>query len=161
MSDVAWLPSLVVLGIGLAIGLGAALSVRRGRKRKTGRSSDELRLRDLEARRDDLYRRLRSPDLNAGDRESLELAAAHTLRELDRLAPGRSKKRTAKAKAAPAAAVESAEEVAAGEAAPAKVGGRHPALIGFVAGMAVVLLVGTLVYLAVRDSGAAPPQPIA
>jgi cytochrome c-type biogenesis protein CcmH len=33
-------------------------------------------------------------------------------------------------------------------------GGKHPALVGFVAGMAVVVLIGSLVYLAVRDSGA-------
>ncbi len=152
MTEAAWLPSLLVLGIGLAIGLAASAAVRRGRKRRTGKAGQELQLRDLEARRDDLYRRLRSPDLNPGDRESLELAAAHTLRELDRLAPGRSKSKP------PAAAV---PRPAAAEGAPLPIGGRHPALVGFVAGMAVVLLVGTLVYLAVRDSGAggAPPPP--
>ena len=152
MSDVVWLPSLLVLGIGLVLGLLAALAVRRSRRRKGGKSTEELRLRDLEARRDDLYRRLRSPDLSSGDRESLELAAAHTLRELDRLAPAGAKreKRTKERERPPAA-----ETAAAAEAAPPRAGMRHPALVGFVAGMAVVVLVGTLVYLAVRDSGAA------
>lgn len=148
MNDIVWLPSLLVLGIGLAIGLVAGAVVRRNRKRKPDqpkKPGDALRLRDLEARREELYRRLRSADLNAGDRQSLELAAAHTLRELDRLAPGRSaKKRQAAEAPAPAAP----------ESAPLPIGGRHPALVGFLAGMAVVLLVGTLVYLAVRDSGA-------
>ena len=154
MNEVVWLPSLLVLGVGLAIGLVAGAMVRRHRKKQIGLSSEELRLRDLEARRDELYRRLRSPDLNGGDRESLELAAAHTLRELDRLAPGRAKKSKT---AAPAA-----EPAATPEAAPPRATGRHPALVGFVAGMALVLLVGTLVYLAVRDSGAArTPAPAA
>ena len=147
MNDVAWLPSLLVLGVGLAIGVAASIAVRRSRKPKAGKGVEELRLRDLEARRDDLYRRLRAPDLNPGDRESLELAAAHTLRELDQLAPGRATE--------PAPAAEPAPAKSTPEAAPLPIGGRHPALVGFVAGMAVVLLVGTLVYLAVRDSGAA------
>ena len=146
MNEVVWLPSLLVLGVGLAFGIVAALMVRRSRKKQIGLSSDELLLRDLEARRDELYRRLRSPDLNAGDRESLELAAAHTLRQLDQLAPGRAKKK----KKEPT--VEAAETPAE---APPRATRRRPALVGFVAGMAVVLLVGTLVYLAVRDSGAA------
>ncbi len=152
MNEINWLPSLLVLGIGLAIGLGASFVVRRGRKRKSDRDRGELRLNDLETRRDELYRRLRSPDLSAGDRESLELAAAHTLRELDRLAPERARReKTATAANKPAATPAATPEAAA----PARLGRRHPALVGFVAGMAVVLLVGTLVYLAVRDSGAA------
>jgi tetratricopeptide (TPR) repeat protein len=145
MNDVVWLPSLLVLGIGLAIGLAASAIVRRGRKRKSGQAGRKLRLRDLEARRDDLYRRLRSPDLNAGDRESLELAAAHTLRELDRLAPASTKSERPHAQPSTADAPAAAQQ---------RVGSRHPVLLGFVAGMAVVLLVGMLVYLAVRDSGA-------
>jgi tetratricopeptide (TPR) repeat protein len=154
MNEVNWLPSLLVLGLGLAIGLGASFAVRRGRRQRSERDSRELQLTDLEARRDELYRRLRSPDLNAGDRESLELAAAHTLRELDRLAPQRARReRAAVAAEEPAATPARAPE----KAAPARRGARHPALVGFVAGMAVVLLVGTLVYLAVRDSGAARP----
>ena len=147
MNDVNWLPSLLVLGIGLAIGLAASFAVRRSRRRKSDREERELLLRDLEERRDDLYRRLRSADLDEGDRASLELAAAHTLRELDRLAPGR-----ARAKA-PADA-EPSEPEPSPPAPPRRPGGRHPALVGFVSGMAVVLLVGGLVYLAVRDSGA-------
>ena len=146
MNDVAWLPSLLVLAIGLAIGLAASAAVRRrGRRDKPAKAETELRLRDLEARREDLYRRLRSPELNEGDRESLELAAAHTLRELEKLAPKRSREKEPKPTAAPPTAP---------AAAPAG-GIRHPALVGFVAGMALVLLVGWLVYLAVRDSGAA------
>ena len=153
MTEVAWLPSLLVLGIGLALGVAASVALRRGRKKQAAEPGLDLKLRDLEARRDDLYRRLRSPELNAGDRESLELAAAHTLRELDQLAPGG-------AQASPPADEEPAKPAgdqppaaAPPEAAPLPIGGRHPALVGFVAGMAVVLLVGVLVYLAVRDSG--------
>jgi tetratricopeptide (TPR) repeat protein len=155
VNDVAWLPSLLVLGIGLALGLAATVALRRGRKRKPEKATLELQLRDLEERRDDLYRRLRSSDLDAGDRESLELAAAHTLRELDRLAPRRSKKRqrAAEAAAGATAAGQAAAPEPPAEGAPPAIGKRHPALVGFVAGMAVVLLVGTLVYLAVRDSG--------
>jgi len=152
MNDIVWLPSLLVLGIGLAIGLAASAAVRRGRKRQSVRSGQKLRLRDLETRRDDLYRRLRSPDLNVGDRESLELAAAHTLRELDRLAPAKSSAKRPAAEPPPPAVPESI---------PLPIGGRHPALVGFVAGMAVVLLVGSLVYLAIRDSGATSATPTA
>lgn len=151
MNDVAWLPSLLVLGIGLAIGLAAGAAVRRGRRDKTAKAEQELRLRDLEARRDDLYRRLRSPDLNEGDRDSLELAAAHTLKELERLAPKRGRAKPPEPAPSPA-------PPAAPAAAP-RSGIRHPALVGFVAGMAVVLLVGWLVYLAFRDSGAATAVP--
>ena len=145
MNEVAWLPSLLVLGIGLAIGLAAAVVVRRNRKRTPATDAEALQLRDLEERRDDLYRRLRSNGLSAGDRDSLELAAAHTLRELDRLAPGRSK---------PPPPSPATDEPRQEESAPLPIGGRHPALVGFVAGMAVVLLVVSLVYLAMRDSGA-------
>ena len=90
----ALLAAAVLLPVAVVV-LGAFLPAAR-----IGLSSDELRLRDLEARRDELYRRLRSPDLNAGDRESLELAAAHTLRQLDELAPGRARKKEKKAPAA-------------------------------------------------------------
>lgn len=144
MNGGVWLPGLLVLGVGLAIGLAAATSVRRGRRRQ--RRGRELQLRDLEGRRDELYRRLRSGELSDGDRESLELAAARTLRELERLDPA-----SARAPAAAAATVAKPPS----EPAQGPAGSRHPALVGFVAGMAVVLLVGTLVYLAVRDSGAA------
>ena len=154
MSETSWLPSLIVLGIGLAIGLFAVFAVRRDRKRRAAeKTPHDLRLRDLEARRDDLYRRLRSPDLDPGDRESLELAAARTLRDLDQLAPGRAESRPA--------AAEAPEPAAPPEPAPLPISGRHPALVGFVAGMAVVLLVGSLVYLAVRDADPASPPAVA
>lgn len=147
MSEVAWLPALLVLGIGLAIGVAASIGVRRSRKHQTAvNDGQELLLRDLEGRRDDLYARLRSPDLEPGDRESLELAAAHTLRELDRLAPGRVQTTPPPTETQPS--------TAAPEKGPLPLGGRHAALVGFVSGMAVVLLVGGLIYLAIRDSGA-------
>lgn len=145
MTETVWLPSLLVLGIGLAAGLAAAVAVRRRRGQRDSKPGQELQVRDLEARREELYRRLRSPELNAGDRESLELAAAHTLRELDRLDPHRSKREQREALP---------EQPGAAAGVPLPIGGRHSALVGFVAGMAVVLLIGSLVYLAFRDSGA-------
>lgn len=143
MNEVDWLPGLLTLGIGLAIGLVVALRLRRGRPRK--QPDLALRRRDLESRRDELYRRLGSEELSPGDRRNLELAAARTLRELDRLADELPPEEPARVKPATPTAPAPAPSF----------GRRHPALVGFVAGLGLAVLVGGLVYLAVRDSGAA------
>ena len=56
-----WLPGLVVLAIGLAAGLIAGRRFK-GAKEQPGDRDLELQIADLEARRDDLYRRLREID---------------------------------------------------------------------------------------------------
>ena len=102
MNEASWLPGIVVLAAGLLIGLSLAFKLRGQRSKQTQRASDSsdlrLQIRDLEARKDDLYRRIRAADedkLGADEVAALEDAAAHTLRELDRLSeqlPGEAKR---------------------------------------------------------------------
>lgn len=165
MSEAVWLPGLVVLAAGLAVGLVAAYRLRaRGAGRRGGRHDPELELQlaDLEARRDELYRRLREEELSEGDRRVVEDEAARTLMRLDRLGParpaskGKGKPEPAGAEPPPAAAA------AASAAAPAAAAGyRHPLLVGFVFGAGLVVLVGLLVYFAVRDAQPRADDPVA
>ncbi len=153
-----WLPGLAVLAVGLVAGLLMARRLQGG-KRAAGKEL-ELRIADLEARRDDLYRRLREIDEGDGpeeDRTPLERAAARTLRELDRL-QGELVRRHPKL----ARKQKRAGKVAAGveaPAAPAAVAARSQArlfITGFAYGAGLLILVGALIYWAVRD---AQPRP--
>lgn len=165
MTQTVWLPALVTLGVGLVLGLGAALLLRRrGRPQAAGGGPDvrdlELRAADLEARRDQLYAKLRGEggeELSAAERDTLEEAAARVLRDLDRtraqLGKGRPGREKRKREAAPAAGA--APEVA-GEGAGGGLAARHPALVGFLSGAALVALVGILIYWAGRDASPGP-----
>lgn len=162
MSEDVWLPALIVLSAGLILGLLLAFRLRVSSPDAKGETADrELKLRDLEARRDDLFRRIRAADedhLGAGEKASLEDAAALTLRDLDHLQGQLSDKRQdseqlphpdpeAKSGASPSASK------------------RNPLLTGLAYGAVMVLVIGLLVYWAVRDAqpaggmgGPAPTQ---
>lgn len=142
-----WTPGLIVLGVGLVVGL---LLMRRLRAKGTpGRGLDlDLRISDLEARRDDLYRRLREiddGDAAAADRTALEGAAARCLKELDEL-QGEFKKRHPKL-ARERKKDDDAAETSQAPASPAKV-----FVTGFAYGAGLLLLIGGLIYYAVRDA---------
>jgi cytochrome c-type biogenesis protein CcmH len=146
LSGSIWIPGLLVLAIGLAGGLWAAFNLRRqGRASKTGSNADvRLKIADLENRRDELYQRLRRAEeerSDPGDRRELELAAARTLRELDELQGSVPALRAAQPAPPPQAAP-----------AAANLGTRHPLLVGFAFGAALVLLVTVLIYFALRDA---------
>ncbi|MGB5889025.1 MAG: hypothetical protein WBH75_03525, partial [Thermoanaerobaculia bacterium] len=90
MSGSIWVPGLLVLAVGLAGGLWAAFQLRRQGKASnaTGDGDVRLKIADLENRKDELYQRLKRAEeekADPGDRRELELAAARTLRELDKL----------------------------------------------------------------------------
>ena len=94
MTDATWLPGLLVLAAGLVLGLVLAIRLRgqgdkKAKSQKRTETPDlELKIRDLEARRDDLYRRIRAAEedsVGSDEIAALEDAAAHTLRELDQL----------------------------------------------------------------------------
>lgn len=153
-----WLPGLVVLAVGLVAGLLTVRSFRRGKK-EVPAGDLELRIADLEARRDGLYGRLREIHHGVGsegDRAALELAAARTLRELDRLEAdlAKSRPRQARKKAKKKKHTEEAA-ASAGTAAPAQA--RH-FLTGFAYGAGLLLLIGGLVYWAVKDAKPRPDQ---
>ena len=154
MSESVWLPALIALGIGLIGGAFAALRLARsGRgaeKEATGtndRADSELRLADLEARRDDLYRQLASEALSDADRGELELAAARALRSIDELSGevGRSPR-----------PVSATVEPASRQPAAAPRSPIRAALIGFTSGAVAVGLIGMLIFWASRD---ATPRP--
>lgn len=166
MSEDVWLPALVVLGAGLVFGVVLALRLRAGGRGSEPASEPDLRLRirDCEARRDELYLRLRAAEeeeLSEDERAALEKAAARSLLELDRLtarlpAPAVEKRRGRPAAAAAPAAAER----------PVPTRSRHPLLVGFAYGAGLMLVVALLVYWAVRDArprspGAAAPAPMA
>jgi cytochrome c-type biogenesis protein CcmH len=141
-----WIPGLLVLALGLAGGLWAAFQLRRqgAASKATGDADVRLKIADLENRRDELYQRLKRAEeekTDPGDRRELELAAARTLRELDEL------RGSAPAQPLPKP-VSSPEETLAA----ASLSTRHPLLVGFAFGAALVLLVTTLIYFALRDA---------
>jgi tetratricopeptide (TPR) repeat protein len=160
VTEMTWGPSLLVLAAGLAIGAWLALRFRREAVEREAADADLLlRIRDLEERRDDLYRRLRAADednLGMTERESLVDAAARTLMELDRL-----QQRVPRASAVAPAAVpgtrqeDQVERVAEGRPTAAADGSPrrgHPLAAGILIGAAMVAVVALLVYFAVRDA---------
>ncbi len=153
MNEVSWLPGIAVLVVGLATGLGMAWRMmRRASVAENEQQAGDLRLRiaDLEERRDDLYRRLRAEELATNEVLALERAAARTLRDLDET---RSQLKKVSPKEAgpkkPAAGV-AEEPTSAKQPTPAAF--RHPLLVGFSFGAAMVALVGILIYWAIRDA---------
>lgn len=90
---VDWLPAILVLAAGLALGTLAMLRFRAaGRPGVVLSGVPPLEMRDLAARRDGLLRQLRelddtaakrTPEQLAGERNALELEAARVLRDLD------------------------------------------------------------------------------
>lgn len=158
MSEISWIPGTVVLLVGVIGGLWMALRLKRpAPTAKEGpRVHDlELEIADLEARRDGLYAKLQEAggdeEVDEGEVRALELAAARTLRDLDRaksklgeVAPKVARAR-AKKKAAPA------------DAAPAPAAAFNP-ILAFATGVVLTGLVAALVIWAIND---AQPDPMA
>ncbi len=149
-----WVPGAVVLAVGLVAGLFIALRLRRASVAKPEAAATALEVADLEARRDELFAKLRDlgDEGSEADREMLERAAARVLRDLDRAGAGRERKsapgKKGEAPAAPAAA------------APAAAGGRSFAA-GFLYGAGLFLLLAVLVYWALRDAAPRPEEGMA
>lgn len=165
MSEGVWLPTLVVLGAGLVFGLVLALRLRAGGAGSGPASEPDLRLRirDCEARRDELYLRLRAAEeeeLSEDERAALEKAAARSLLELDRLTARLPASAVEERRGRPAAAAATATAER-----PVPTRSRHPLLVGFAYGAGLMLVVALLVYWAVRDarprSPGAAPAPMA
>lgn len=150
MTEAMWLPALLVLSVGLILGLLLAFRLRGSSARPSrAETADlDLKLRDLEARRDDLFRRLQAADedrISTEERASLEEAAAVTLREIDLL-----QERTPTAdspRSRPSVADDKDEP-----AVPSPPGAHRSLLTGLAIGAVMVLVVGVLVYWAVRDA---------
>ena len=161
MNEAIWLPALVVVSVGLILGLLLAFRLRTSSPRKTATNTAdlELKLRDLEARRDDLFRRIRAADedhLSPEEKSALEEAAALTLRDLDRLQkeiPGGRTRGKDQHRDSDQSAHTGAE--AAVEAEP-MASRRNPLLTGLAFGAIMVAVVGLLVYWAIRDAQPAP-----
>ncbi len=176
MSDFTWtqwIPGISVLVGCLVVGLVAAFRLSwSGASESDAQARDlELKIADLETRRDELYARLRGDaarDVDVGEIDALERAAACTLRDLDRahaaldkVHPGKKRSRSKDA-AKPAKAGEPSK---AAPAAPRRgFLASHPLLVGFLSGAAMVTLVVALIFWAQGDArpgarGApSPPQ---
>lgn len=154
MSEISWIPGTVVLAVGLIGGLWMALRLRRpaAAAKEGPRVHDlELEIADLEARRDDLYAQLRGADEieDFDEARALELAAARTLRDLDRarakLGEVAPKAARARAKKGPAMSAEPA-------AAPAAPAAAHNPILWFAAGVGFTALVAALIFWAMNDA---------
>ena len=166
MSDTTWIPGLIVVAVGVAAGLFLGWRLRQQKAVDSGKTDADLGLaiRDLEARRDDLYRRLQSAaedQISSDEQEALETAAARTLKELDRLndqlpqtgaRPSPGKASTGKP---PTGTTDLAREAQISTSA-AHSPRRHPLLIGFASGALLMAVIGMLIYWAIRD---AKPKP--
>jgi len=158
VNEVSWLPGIAVLVLGLATGLGMAFRLRRRVSlAQNEQQAGDLRLRiaDLEERRDDLYRRLRGEELATSEVLALERAAARTLRDLDEVRAQLKKVSPKEAKKKKPAAGAAGEEPAPQTRRP-QAAFRHPLLVGFTFGAAMVALVGVLIYWAIRDAAPRP-----
>jgi len=137
-----WLPALIVLALGLAIGTWTAARLRSSNGSSGDVRSGDRRLTivDLERRRNELYDRLRSEEtLTPAGRRSLEEEAAGILAELDRLAaeePHRRRSRPGQRQAATSS----------------RQGTKNPLLASFLLGGALVGLLGLLVDWGLADA---------
>ncbi len=163
MTEMTWVPSLLVLAAGLATGVWLALRFRQQVTEKEATAADlSLRIRDLEDRRDDLYRRLRAADednLSESERSSLVDAAARTLMELDRLQEQLPATASTAGRGQQDEAQEREDTPQEAVAAGATRQGR-PLATGVLIGAAMVAVVALLVYFAVRDAKPTGQQPV-
>jgi tetratricopeptide (TPR) repeat protein len=157
-----FIPGLVVLAVGLLAGFVLAGRLRKSQRRaaaattaSASTSSDardlELERADLEARRAEIYARLRDregDELSEADRRDLELQAARTLRRLEEIDArgGGQRQRAARAEQ---------REAPAG-AAPAR--GARAGVVGFAYGTLFAALVAALFYWAARDATPREPE---
>jgi cytochrome c-type biogenesis protein CcmH/NrfG len=150
-----WLSAVAILAAGLI--LGFLLIYFFGRRKSAPVLSDNVELRDLEAKRDVLVAQLRDGDeLSPEERTRLEIETAHVLRQLDRMKPTASS--SPRREAEPQArAAQTRPEI------------RRATAIGFTWGAATMAALGFLGYLVTtsltpRESQSAPqamqqPQP--
>ena len=161
MNEMTWAPSLLVLTVGLATGIWLALRFRQQAAEKEAEAADvALKIRDLEDRRDDLYRRLRAADednLSHSERDSLVDAAARALMEFDRL----QEQQPAIAPAKAATVEQDERDPVQQPATNGAVQRGRPMFTGVLIGAAMVGIVALLVYFAVRDAKPAAQQPMA
>ena len=167
MNEMTWAPSLLVLAVGLATGVWLALRFRQQAAEKEKEAADlSLEIRDLEDRRDDLYRRLRAAEednLSESERKSLVDAAARTLMELDHLQEqvpdvSRDGKGTS---GEPREGRGQDRELAPENAATEDTTRRGSSMAaGVLIGGAMVGVVALLVYFAVRDATPTAQQPM-
>ena len=142
-----WLSAVAILAAGLILGF---LLIYFFGRRKAAPVSDNLELRDLEARRDALVAQLRDGDELSGDeRTRLELETAQVLRQIDRIGVTSARKESAP--------VKTATEQARPEV-------RRATMIGFAWGAGTMAALGFLGYLVTtslspREDQAAP-QPM-
>jgi hypothetical protein len=157
-----FVPGLIVLAIGLAVGVFLAVRLRRGQQpaiavtARAGKSGArvapvaavdqrdlDLERADLEARRDEIYARLRDhegDELSPAERRDFELQAARTLRRLEEIEASAGGPRRAPASAA------------AAQAAPPATARPHAGVIGFAYGAMFAALVAVLLYWVARDA---------
>lgn len=143
MTPDLWVPGLIVLTVGSAVGWWLS---RRHRGAGTGskkpepkdlRADASLEATDLRQRRDELYARLRDPELTEEARSELELEAARVLKRLDELAVSGEASEVAEERPRPAAVPDSRARTLA---------------TGFFFGGATVALIALLVFWAGGDA---------
>lgn len=160
MSEIGWIPVLILAG-GAIFGILAALRLSRG----TGSEGQPdpgnlaLRLTDLEAEKEQLFRKLRGEDgevPQGADRQTLQRRAARVLRDLDSLGS-----RPHPSRAAPGLTSPTNDSSAGSPTAPTTVGwiDRHQLLAGALLGAGMVGLVAVLVLWAQQDARPTDPQP--
>lgn len=167
MSDFTWtqwIPGIAVLAGCLVVGLVVAFRQLRGSASSTDAQARDLELKisDLESRRDELYERLRGEaarEVDAGELDALERAAACTLRDLDRAHAALEKltgKKRPRAKDASKKKAAAAEPAPAAAAAPQGFLATHPLMVGFVFGAGMVAIVAILIFTVHRDAQPGP-----
>jgi tetratricopeptide (TPR) repeat protein len=171
----SFLPGVVVLAIGLAAGLLLAARLRRSRERSgvaaaaaggADQRDLELERADLEARRAEIYARLRGDaeeEMGEADRRDLELAAARTLRRLEQLdaIPGARSAAPGARSAAPGARRAAAQEAPPATATAAAATARpraHAGVVGFAYGAGFAALAALLLYWVARDAKPRPEE---
>lgn len=145
MSDVNWLPGIVVLGVSTVGGAWLAFRSRDAAPATDTRRVDERRA-DLLARKDELLgllrelddtRASRTPEVYAAERARLEREAAEAMRSLDLVGK----------EPLPEAAAASATPGDAAPAAPGRtISARNPQLVGAMWGAGAVLFLGALAW---------------
>jgi len=168
VNEMTWAPSLLVLAVGLATGVWLALRFRQQAAGQQAEAADlSLEIRDLEDRRDDLYRRLRAADednLSEAERDSLVDTAARTLMELDRLQeklPNVSPDKKGTSGEPREGEGKDRDQAPLDVAAEDTTRRGSSMATGVLIGAAMVGIVALLVYFAVRDAKPTAQQPVA
>jgi tetratricopeptide (TPR) repeat protein len=158
MSGGEWITILIILAGGLALGTVLAIRLRQREEDggDEGKEADlDLRIADLEARRDDLYRHLGAEDaetLEPSEQDRLEAAAARTLQQLEQARAELEGIRPGAVSGKKGGGKGTGEEKATGPA-----GARNPALTGFSLGALLMAVIAVLLFFALRDTRSTVP----